>query len=441
MTKRNERGVPTATLLRQHVSNRPLAAIVKVSRAKAKPPILQLKEGVCTVGSSPSCDLVIAEQTVSRKHATLEICPGGVIVTDLGSRNGTFHLGNRIEKMTLALGSSIQLGGATLTFAADTDALNGLVLAEESFRGMYGISFAMRRVFAMLARLEGSLVPVLVLGESGVGKELIAKAIHEGSRPAEAPFVAVNCAAIPRDLIASELFGHKRGAFTGAVESRKGAFEAAHGGTLFLDEIGEMPLSMQPVLLRALETGDIHPVGEDRPRRVQVRLVAATNRDLAEEVRAGNFREDLYFRLAVVKVEVPPLRDRPEDIEVLAQAFARRAGAVELPPEVLATLKGHVWPGNVRELQNAVLAYLAIGELPETTPNRSLLDSALADLVDLSRPYAEQKEEIAERFTKVYLQALLLESNFNQSVAARAAGLDRTHLGRMLQKHGLSRSG
>jgi two-component system response regulator GlrR len=437
--RRLDRSPPTATLLRKQVSSRPLAAIVKVTRAKAKPPIFSLKEGTCTVGSSPSCDLVLAERTVSRKHVTLEICPEGVIVTDEGSRNGTFYLGHRIERMTLALGSSIQVGAATLTFSADTDALAGLVLAEESFRGMWGVSFAMRRVFAMLARLEGSLVPVLVLGESGVGKELIAKAIHEGSRPESAPLVAVNCAAIPPDLIASELFGHKRGAFTGAVESRKGAFEVAHGGTLFLDEIGEMPLSMQPVLLRALETGEIQPVGEERPRKVSVRLVAATNRDLTDEVKAGRFREDLYFRIAVVKVEVPPLRDRPEDIEILARAFARRAGAVDLPDELIATLKAHTWPGNVRELQNAVLAYLAVGDLPETTPNRTLLDSALADLVDLKRSYAEQKEEIAERFTKVYLQALLLECNFNQSLAARVAGLDRTHLGRMLARHGLSR--
>jgi len=435
------RGGPTATLLRQRISSRPLAALVKVARARAKPPIFPLKDGTCVVGSSPSCDLVLAEPTVSRRHVSLELCPQGVVVQDLGSRNGTFYLGNRVDKMTLSLGSSIVVGAATLTFEADTDALEGMVLAEESFRGMFGQSLAMRKVFAMLARLEGSLVPVLVLGESGVGKELIARAIHEGSRPTNAPLVAVNCAAIPRDLIASELFGHKRGAFTGAVESRRGAFEMADGGTLFLDEIGELPPAMQPVLLRALETGEIQPVGEERTRRVSVRVVAATNRDLSDEVRRGLFREDLFFRLAVVKIEVPPLRDRPEDVEILARAFARRAGAVDLSPEVIDRLRAHTWPGNVRELQNAVLAYLAVGELPETTPNRSLLDSALADLVDLSRSYAEQKEEIADRFTKVYLQALLLETKFNQSAAARIAGLDRTHLGRMLQRHGLARGG
>jgi DNA-binding NtrC family response regulator len=414
--------------------------MVTVTGAKARPPIFALREGSCTVGSSPSADLVVAETTVSRKHATLELGPRGVTVTDLGSRNGTFYLGSRIEKITVALGSTVQVGGASLHFAADTEALAGLVLAEDSFRGMYGVSLAMRRVFAMLARLEGTLVPVLVLGESGVGKELIARAIHQGSRPESAPFVAVNCAAIPRDLISSELFGHRRGAFTGATESRDGAFVTADGGTLFLDEIGELPFEMQAVLLRALETGLVQPVGGDKPQKVASRIVAATNRDLAAEVSRGTFREDLYFRLAVVKLEVPPLRERPEDIELLATHFARRAGAVSLPDDVKKALATQEWPGNVRELQNAVLAYLALGELPRSSPNRTRLDAALADLLDLGRSYADQKEEVAERFTKVYLQALLLHTSFNQSAAARIAGLDRTHLGRLLVKHGLSKA-
>ena len=439
MTKPRERAHPTATLLRSRIPTRPLGAIVKVSNARSKPPLLALKEGTCTVGSSPTCDLVLSEPTVSRKHVTLTVVPSGIAVNDLGSRNGTFYLGNRLEKMTLALGSSIQVGAATLTFLADTDALSGIALAEDSFRGMWGSSLAMRRVFAMLARLEGTLVPVLVLGESGVGKELIASAIHEGSRGARAPLVAVNCAAIPKDLIASELFGHTRGAFTGATDAREGAFGAAHEGTLFLDEVGELPLSMQPVLLRALETGFVQPVGANRPRKVDVRVVAATNRDLGAEVKAGRFREDLYFRLAVVKIEVPPLRDRAEDIPVLAHAFARKAGALELPEDVVERLVAYDWPGNVRELQNAVLAFLTLGELPETSASRAVLESALSDLVDLARPYADQKEEVSERFTRVYLQALVLHTGGNQSAAARIAGLDRTHLGRMLVRHGLSR--
>jgi transcriptional regulator with GAF, ATPase, and Fis domain len=298
----------------------------------------------------------------------------------------------------------------------------------------------MRTVFATMARLEGSLVPVLVLGESGVGKELVAKAVHEGSRPPNAPLVIVNCAAIPRELVVSELFGHRRGAFTGAVETRQGAFGEADGGTLFLDEVGELPLEVQPTLLRALETGEIRGVGEEGVRKVNVRVVAATNRDLATEVAARRFREDLYFRLAVVRLVVPPLRDRPEDIAPLARLFARSAGGAELPDDVLEHLAKQDWPGNVRELRNAVLAWLALGELPAAeTANRSLLDGALADLVDLSRSYTEQKEEVAERFTKVYLQALMVHADYNQSKAARIAGLDRTHLGRMLVRYKLAR--
>ena len=426
-------------MLRSRIPRRPIGAVIKAPGAKAKPPFYALREGTCTIGSATSSDLVVSDPTVSRRHATIELVSEGVTVTDLGSRNGTFHLGNRFEKMTLPLGSSIRVGGVTVTFEADTIALAGMVLDEQSFRGMVGTSIAMRRVFAMLARLEGSLVPVVVLGESGVGKELIARAIHEGTR-ADAPFVAVNCAAIPRELVTSELFGHRRGAFTGAIESRRGAFELADGGTLFLDEVGELPLEMQPVLLRALESGEIRPVGEEKTRQVNVRLVCATNRDLHEEVKAGRFREDLFFRIAVVTIEVPPLRERPDDVEVLAHLFARAHGAVELPAETMSQLKSHDWPGNVRELRNSIAAYYALGELPaKISQNRSLLDNALADLVDLGRPYASQKEELADRFTRIYLQALLAQTQFNQTTAAKVAGLDRTHLGRMLARYGLTR--
>jgi len=426
-------------MLRSRISKRPIGAVVKAPGAKAKPPFYALRDGSCTIGSASASDLVVSDPTVSRRHASVEVVPEGITVTDLGSRNGTFYLGNRFEKITLPLGSSIRVGGVTVTFEADTVALAGMVLDEESFRGMVGTSVAMRRVFAMLARLEGSLVPVVVLGESGVGKELIARAIHEGTR-ADAPFIAVNCAAIPRELVTSELFGHRRGAFTGAVESRRGAFELADGGTLFLDEVGELPLEIQPVLLRALETGEIRPVGEEKTRHVNVRLVCATNRDLQAEVSAGRFREDLFFRIAVVTIEVPPLRERPEDVEVLARLFARAHGAVELPDDLIAQLRTHDWPGNARELRNAIAAYQALGEVPaKISQNRSLLDNALADLVDLGRPYADQKEELADRFTRIYLQALLARTQFNQTTAAKVAGLDRTHLGRMLARYGLSK--
>jgi DNA-binding NtrC family response regulator len=305
---------------------------------------------------------------------------------------------------------------------------------------MAGASDAMQRLFGSIARLDGSLVPILLLGETGVGKELVARALHEGSRVAEGPFVPVNCGALPRELIASTLFGHRRGAFTGASEARRGAFGAADGGTLFLDEIGELPLEMQPALLRALETGEVVPVGEDVPRKVSVRVLSATNRDLGAEVRAGRFREDLFYRLAVVAMQVPPLRDRPEDVPPLAELFARQEGYPFLPPEVIADLVRRPFPGNVRELRNAVRAYVALGQLDPSPPSSvrppPSVDSTLAGLVSFDSPYLEQREALVDRFTALYLERLMRETGGNQTAAAKIAGLDRTYFGRLIAKTG-----
>jgi transcriptional regulator with GAF, ATPase, and Fis domain len=391
------------------------------------------------IGAAPTNDVVITEPTISRRHVELSLVPEGVSVRDLGSRNGTFYMGQRLQSMVLGLGARIRIGTADIALDADTDALaEGKIHDKDSYRGIVGSSLAMRRLFASLVRLEGSLVGVLVEGESGVGKELIARALHEGSPVAGGPLVTVNCGAIPRELVASELFGPKRGAFTGAVEARRGAFENADGGTLFLDEIGELPLEVQPMLLRALETGDIQPVGGERPHQVRVRIVAATHRNLEEEATSGAFRHDLYYRLAVVKLRVPPLRERTDDIEPLALRFATAAGLQELPASILERLKGRTWPGNARELRNAVQAYAALGVLPEPSGSRGgILDLCLADFVDAKRPYGELKEELGDRFMRVYLQALMKEVSGNQTAAARLAGLDRTYLGRLLVKHGL----
>jgi DNA-binding NtrC family response regulator len=288
-----------------------------------------------------------------------------------------------------------------------------------------------------LLGLEGSLVNVLVTGESGTGKELVARALHDGSSVAAGPFVTVNCGAIPRELVASELFGHRRGAFTGAVDARKGAFESADGGTLFLDEIGELPVDVQPSLLRALESGEIRAVGADRVSNVRVRVVAATNRDLRTEVGAGRFREDLFYRLAVVELAMPALRERIEDIEELANAFATAAGAPALDAQTIAKLHARRWPGNVRELRNVVQAYIALGQLPREGPAGGVdsLDDALTRLIDVSRPYADLKDDLTDRFTRLYLEALMKHTQNNQSAAARMSGLDRSWLWRLLVKH------
>jgi transcriptional regulator with GAF, ATPase, and Fis domain len=420
----------------------PLGAVIRVIGAEATPPSFCLGAGTCVVGSAAPADIVIAEPTVSRKHAELKLVPEGIALKDLGSRNGTFYLGQRVEKMVLGLGARVEVGAATLALEADTRALGDAPSWEgSSYRGIVGASPAMKRLFATLARLEGSLVTVLVEGESGVGKEVISRALHEGSPIAGGPLVIVNCGAVAKELVASELFGHRRGAFTGAVDARRGAFEAADGGTLFLDEIGELPLETQPMLLRALESGEIRAVGDDTARRVQVRVIAATNRDLANEVGEGSFREDLFYRLAVVRLRVPPLRERVEDIEPLARHFAATIGLGELPQDVLESLKCRSWPGNARELKNAIQAYSILGSLPESLRAKTvLLEVALRELVDLERPYAAQKDDFGDRFTRVYLTVLMARADGNQTTAARIAGLDRSYLGRMLAKHGLGRA-
>jgi DNA-binding NtrC family response regulator len=427
----------TRTLHRADVLVAPLPVILRTASAEKR-----LASGTCVIGSGSKADLVIDDPAVSRTHAELTLCPEGVHVKDLGSRNGTFYLGQRITSAVLSPGTRITLGASAVTIDLDTEHLAESSPARgASFRGLFGSSPAMARLFTTLSRLDGSLVPVLVHGESGVGKELVARAIHEGSRVSSGPFVPVNCGAIARELVASMLFGHARGAFTGALDARKGAFLAAHGGTLFLDEIGELPLEVQPALLRALESGEIVPVGKDVPQQVRVRLVAATHRDLRALVAEGRFREDLFYRLAVVALEIPPLRDRREDIPELARLFAREEGAADLDDDFVAEMSQRAFPGNVRELRNAVLSYIAIGAMPPARPSMlpppPTSGSSFAPRFDA--PYLAQRDAIVESFTREYLTKLLEATKGNQSEAARIAGLDRTYLGRMLAKMGIGR--
>jgi len=427
-------------MVRDHVPARPLGVMLRVLGAASAPKALHLGEGTAIVGAAADCDLSISDPSVSRAHVELGLVPEGVSVRDLKSRNGTFYLGQRVQSMTLTPGARIQIGSVTLAIDLAVDELTGGELfPEPAYRGLLGQSTAMRRLFTALVRLEGSLVPVLVTGESGVGKELVARALHEGSQVQGGPLVVLNCGAIPRELVASELFGHKRGAFTGASEARVGAFQSAAGGTLFLDEIGELPLDVQPVLLRALESGEVRTVGGDRTSEVRVRVIAATNRDLAADVAAGRFREDLYYRLAVVTLEVPPLRERIDDIDALAQRFAQSAGIAGLPPTIMERLRTRSWAGNVRQLRNVVQAFTVLGVLPPERDQAGPPDDAFSRLVDADRPYADQKDEIVDRFTKAYLEALMAKTGGNQSAAARLSGLDRSWLCRLLVKHGLAR--
>jgi transcriptional regulator with GAF, ATPase, and Fis domain len=286
-------------------------------------------------------------------------------------------------------------------------------------------------------RLEASLATVLIQGESGTGKELVARALHEHSPVASGPFVPVNCGALERSLVRSELFGHKKGSFTGAVSSREGAFEIADTGTLFLDEVGELPLEVQPVLLRALELGSIARVGETKERMVKVRVIAATNRDLTVDVESGQFRRDLYYRLAVVKLTIAPLRERPLDVEALARHYADELGMPEVPPELLADFRGRAFPGNIRELRNALHAHAAIGFASHpSNVAPSELESALRRSVDVTRPYAEQKDALLKSFQRLFVEILLQHTKGNQSEAARLSGLERSYLNKIVGRLG-----
>ncbi len=433
-------GDGTQPLDRRSMPRPPVSAIIRVDGAS--PPIHRLAAGLCVVGSGSGCDIVIDDPTVSRQHLELALVAEGVAVRDLGSRNGTHFHGQHIDRMTVALGTSLTIGRVTVNVELDREAFEEPDDdVGDGYCGIFGRSAAMRQLFARLRRLEGSLVPVLIEGESGVGQELVARAIHRSSPRSNGPFVALNCGALPRELVGSELFGHRRGAFTGANETRKGAFETAEGGTLFLDELGELPLDVQPVLLRALEYGEIRAVGSDDVRTVKTRVVCATNRALQDDVRSGRFREDLYYRVAVVRLRVPPLREHLDDVPMLAERFAADHG-IELDPDVLVRLSGRTWPGNVRELRSAIMAYAALGELGEPAePEHGALEKAVSTSVDLNAPYTQQKDAVVDAFSRVYLRALMARAAGNQTDAARMADLDRTYLGRLLAKYGFRGDG
>jgi DNA-binding NtrC family response regulator len=416
-----------------------LGAVLRPVNVAGEPAEFRLQKGTCRIGAGGNNDLVINHRTVSRSHVELSLTPEGVLVRDLGSRNGTLYLGQRIGTMVLGLGASIHLGEVIVAIEPDTESL--LVEldypGDDGYRGILGVSSRMRKLFALLRKLESSLATVVIEGESGAGKEGVARAIHEGSPVAKGPLVVLNCGAISKELVASELFGHRRGAFTGAVDTRRGAFDSADGGTLFLDEVGELPIEVQPALLRALEVGEIRPLGTDETHRTKVRVIAATHRDLQSEVLAGRFREDLFYRLAVVRVQVPPLRARPEDIEVLARHFAKAIGAPDLPAHIVEELKSRAWPGNARELRNALQSYAAIGQLPPAPASLAARVDAPEDEIDPTIPYPEQKDRVVEQFTRAYVKALLRYTNGNQAAAARIGKLDRTTLNRLMNKYGM----
>jgi DNA-binding NtrC family response regulator len=393
------------------------------------------------VGTHASADLVLTDRSVSRFHCEIALEEGTPVVRDLDSRNGIWVDGVRLFRAPLADGSHIGLGKSRLRLSLGTETIALPMSDQESFGALVGRSPVMRSMFLLLERAAASDATVLLEGETGTGKELAAESIHRASARADGPFVVVDCGSLPPELVGPELFGHVRGAFTGAVGDRAGAFEAAGGGTIFLDEIGELTSELQPMLLRALEQREVRRVGSEKVTPVDVRVVAATNRDLRAEVNAGRFRADLYYRLAVLSVRLPALRERARDLPLLVARILEDLGAADRPEArrltaapFLQHLVRHSWPGNVRELRNHVERCLL---LDESGPVEGESAVEVEPAIDIGRPFRPARDEWLRIFERRYLGQLLAAHEGNVREAARAAGIDRIYFYRMLWKHGL----
>jgi transcriptional regulator with GAF, ATPase, and Fis domain len=406
------------------------------------------------IGKSPDNDLVLADETVSRDHCEIVRDDKGYLLRDLGSTNGTLLDGAEIREGYLRAGVVIRVGRVELKVRPFAERIDIMPSEREAFGDLVGRHASMREVFGLLERLAPTDATLLIGGETGTGKDLVARAAHAASPRARHPFIVVDCGAVVGTLIESELFGHEKGAFTGAIEARRGAFELAHKGTLFLDEIGELPLSLQPKLLRAIESRKIRRVGSEREVPVDIRVIAATHRNLRLEVERGKFREDLYFRLAVVPLFLPPLRERRDDVPLIAEhllaRIAEQAGPntlLTLGNDAVSALRAHDWPGNVRELRNvlerAALMTRASGEthvrlvgLPGPAAAGSRGDAPEPEF-DPARSYRETREIWESDFERRYVGWLLARHGGNVSSAAREAEMDRKHLHKLAKKHGL----
>ena len=384
------------------------------------------------IGSSSTCDLTLADAMVSRRHLAVEPVPRGLRVTDLESRNGTFAHELGIGEATLPEGASVRIGETTLTVERASAPAPSARARIDHFGRFLGVADVLQPMYEVLTRVAPTDATVLLEGESGTGKELLAEALHEESLRASGPFVVLDCGSLPENLVESELFGHERGAFTGADHRHLGAFERAQGGTVFLDEIGELPLAMQTRLLRILESRRVRRLGGAAPIELDVRVLAATNRDLEHDVENGRFRLDLFHRLAVVLLRVPPLRERHGDIPLLALALARALGKADaLDDAQLERLSSLRWRGNVRELRNHVERIVLLGDAARSLHSPSTRPESVDEIARSGLPYSEARALVLARFTDAYVEDMQQRHGGNVSAAARAAGVGRRYFQRL----------
>src|SRR5215471_17446959 len=404
-------------------------------------------DATVTLGSGAGSDVLLADPTVSRRHLAVEPRADGVVLRDLGSTNGSYVQGARFQELTLGFGTEVTIGQTVLKYVPQEEAVELAPSDEEVYGSLVGRDPKLRKLFRLLGDVANSDATVLIEGETGTGKELFAEEIHRHSPRRAGPFVVFDCGAVPKELIESALFGHVKGAFTGAITDRAGAFEEAEGGTLFLDEIGELAPEVQPAMLRVLDKHAIRAVGGTSYNQVSVRVIAATNRNLRAEIATKKFREDLYYRLAVVRMHVPPLRERPDDIPLLVEYFARQFRGevpVEISHEEMDRLRRHNWPGNVRELRNVIERACALSHGPRLEIDEAFDEKAAgglsAGMVNIDVPFKEAKSHVVDNFEREYIRAILKRHNGNLSAASRSAEVDRKHFRELLRKHGLRES-
>jgi DNA-binding NtrC family response regulator len=391
--------------------------------------------GRILVGQSPACAVRLADPTVSRRHAALELAQGALRVADLGSTNGTWVNGLRVYDVALQGGESLQVGNTVLAVTAGSST-EGPVVEQTSFGAFIGASDEIRRLYPAMTRIASSNIPVIIEGETGTGKEVLAEALHDLGPRASGPFVVFDCTTIASNLMEAALFGHEKGAFTGAHVANPGLFEQADKGTLFIDEIGDLDVPLQAKLLRAIERSEVRRIGGKSWLRVEVRIIAATRRDLDREVQSGRFRDDLFFRLAVARIELPPLRRRRKDISLLAAHFWKELGGApaELTGDLLKRLEDYDWPGNVRELRNSITQRITLGELARQ-PSSLLPPSgessgggdAIEAILGQDLPFPIARDKILDLFEQRYVARVLERHGGNVTHAAHASGIGRRY--------------